>query len=709
MIAGATRGSGGPALARHLLKQQDGQVVDVMPARGLAAEHLRDQIRELVASSAHGRTDRPVHHVHIDPPPDCADPDAVIAAFITHYEREFGLENSQRCGVYHTKNGRKHGHIIWSLVRDNGSVISLAHDHARREKVSRIVEFERELPFVKGKHNRSAAAALRREGRADVADAMEAAELLAGKRSIAHSTPRQRAQAERTAVPIDDIRSEALAAWRASDDARSFAIALHTFGSAVATGERGYVLVDRSGNVHSLNRILAAAARTEGIEKITAAMVRKRIAGIRFPTIDEVKDVQRNRRNPDSSDRRAPGIGAPAPAPESSRRAGERGEPVGRVERAAASDRSDSRAPHERAAAARKHLLERAAAQYIGGIDLQPIKALKGEIMKSIKAQNFKAQILSEIVPEGFNVHAFSLDLRMIKKPSPGKPARIMTTDGGWLEYDASRRSIRTWGPVGRAQVLAAALAAQLGIEPEHLAKTASVGADSAALKVTKASEDTIKSLVVFWSMRGYSATGGPDGCWVNVGSSRICDTGNQLEIHGGLTDGAIAATLAKARDAWGGGVYLDGHWTQAEQDRLWIAAQRGGVEVQNCKPSQSIQDAWHREQEAAAKSTKTISAARSAIADATDLRDAAAGDLEAAERLPPTLQAFIGLYLDDEQRKHLSAQSVADITAALPRFRALGEAELAEHERTGKTFTPPKAGHNERDREAKAEHTYPQ
>ena len=40
MIAGATRGSGGAALARHLLKQQDGQVVGVMHARGLAADEV---------------------------------------------------------------------------------------------------------------------------------------------------------------------------------------------------------------------------------------------------------------------------------------------------------------------------------------------------------------------------------------------------------------------------------------------------------------------------------------------------------------------------------------------------------------------------------------------------------------------------------------------------------------------------------------------
>ncbi|RED25785.1 hypothetical protein BJ123_13018 [Rhodopseudomonas thermotolerans] len=322
--------------------------------------------------------------------------------------------------------------------------------------------------------------------------------------------------------------------------------------------------------------------------------------------------------------------------------------------------------------------------------------------MAEIKAQNFKAKLLSEIAPEGFDVHAFTLDLRMIKKPAPGKAARIMTTDGGWIEYDSVRRSVRTWGPIGRAQILAGALAAKVGCEVQHLAKSTSVAAHADALKVTKAAEDTVKSLVIFWSMRGYNATGGPDGCWVNAGTSRICDTGDRLDVHGGLTDEAIAAVLVKARDSWDGGMCLDGDdWTQAEQDRLWIAAQRAGVEVRNCEPSDAIRSRWQREHETAAKTTKTFSSAKSAIAVAGDVRNAAAGDLAALNRLPKALQAFVVAHLDDEQRSQLSAKSIADITAALKRFGDLGETELQEFERAGREFTPPNPRRDNHDREA--------
>ena len=218
MIAGATRGAGGVALARHLLATKAGQQVLVMPSRGLAAETLKDQIAELVADAAHGRTDRPVHHIHVDPPPEAANPNEIIATFLRHYEAEFGLKENQRCGVFHRKNDRQHAHVVYSLVGETGRVADLRHEYARREKISRITEHECGLPFVRGKHNRAVHKVLLSEGRADVAAAMEAAGLLSGKRPVAHSTPRQRAQAERTAVPLDHIRNAAFAAWRTSDD-----------------------------------------------------------------------------------------------------------------------------------------------------------------------------------------------------------------------------------------------------------------------------------------------------------------------------------------------------------------------------------------------------------------------------------------------------------------------------------------------------------
>lgn len=293
MLAGATRGAGGPALARHLLSRKTGQQVELMEPRGLASNHLPAQLGELVAAAGHGKTDRPVHHVHIDPPPDCRDPRAVIDAYIVAYETEFGLADGPRCGVLHTKAGRTHAHVVWSLVRESGRIVDLGHERARREKVSRLVEYECGLPFVQGAHNRAVAAALRRDGRADVADAMISAGLLEGRRPRAAATPEERAQAERTSVPIADIRSAALTAWQSSDDGSAFAAVLREEGFHLAQGKRGIVLVDRAGGAHSLTRILSAAIRAASHadgEKISAATVKRRLAGVPLPTTEKVKN-----------------------------------------------------------------------------------------------------------------------------------------------------------------------------------------------------------------------------------------------------------------------------------------------------------------------------------------------------------------------------------------------------------------------------------
>jgi len=326
--------------------------------------------------------------------------------------------------------------------------------------------------------------------------------------------------------------------------------------------------------------------------------------------------------------------------------------------------------------------------------------------MKAIKAQNFKSDLLSKIAPAGFSAHPFSNDLRMIKMPAPGQStARIMVNDGGWIEVDSTRRIVRTWGPTGRAQVLAAALASKIGCEVEHLVKTAGFAANSDALKVAKMSEDAVKSLAVWWAARGFAATAAPDGCWITAGRARILDHGNHMEIHGGLTEEAINATLTKAADAWNGGLYLDGEWTPAEQDAIWIAAQRRGIDVANCQPSAKVQEAWRREQDAAAKRVRTISGVRSEMIDAQDLIAAARGDKNSVIRLPGDIQAFVAIYLDDEQRRHLAAQSIADVIPQLNRFRQLGAAELEAWERkTGRKFTPPRPDAESRTEENRLE-----
>lgn len=621
VIAGATRGAGGAALARHLLSRKGGQEVRVLGARHLIATDLSGQIRELVASARHGRTDRPIHHVHVDPPPGF-DAESVMKSFVTHYEREFGLREAARCGVRHGKKGRTHCHLVYSLVRPDGRVASLSHEYARREKVSRIVEFECGLPWTKGKHNRAVHAALMQEGREDVAAAMEAGGLLSGSRPVADQTPREREQAERTEIPLADVRSAALAAWRASDSAAAFEIALSEHGLRLAAGDRGVVVIDRSGGTHSLTRILSAAARAEG-GRITTADVRQRLASGSLQPREEMANA-----------------GPPEPQPGSHARPVAAGDPVG---------------PNIN--------------------PIQPGENVMKFGFRSRRKQNYKSQLLSELAPD-FDSSPWADDLHRIDRDR--SVPRIELRDRGWVELDAKAGIVRTWGKPGRAIALAKEIAEAQEWHVETLRPTGDLRASPEHASAQRSPDD----VATWWRERGYDAVTVSDGVWIDAGSARLQDIGDQVRLHGPLTPEAARALIIKVSEAWGGDAELSGPWTQADKDVLWLEAQRSGVRLGFCEPSAKARAAWEAEVAKAAQRAETLDMVKSATGPVRLLLDAAAGDVSALSKLDPDLKAFVASYLDDEQRAELAKANVADVISELHRFRELGGEERANTER---------------------------
>ncbi|KQO45255.1 hypothetical protein [Methylobacterium sp. Leaf85] len=295
MISGAIRGKGGDALAHHLLKPEN-EEVEVIPARGLGSPDLVSQVRELVALSLGGRTDRPVYHVHCDPDLAIEDNDGARRRFWNLFEAEFGLAGQPVCGAVHVKHGRRHEHRVYSLVRPSGAVVDVGFDFARRERVARTVEFEFGMPGpTPSKHARSIVRALREAGRGDVADWMEAAGATEAERPVARLSPQERLIEERTGVPLDDLRAAALAAWRASGDGDSFLAALRKRGLDLREGRSGPVVVDGTGTAHLATRLIGAAARRADGTRIPAAAVKARLAGLDLKQHGESNDERGNR------------------------------------------------------------------------------------------------------------------------------------------------------------------------------------------------------------------------------------------------------------------------------------------------------------------------------------------------------------------------------------------------------------------------------
>ena len=313
MIAGATRGAGGPALGRHLASAGMNEHVITGESRGLMSEDIGDQVAELTRLGSHARTQAPVYHVHADPPEGRPWDDADRARYWELFEKEFGLERQPFASVVHVKGGREHEHRAYLRTRPDGTAIRLDHDFARREKLSRIMEHERGEPFTRGAHNRTVITALKKDGREDVADAMRAAGLHEGPRARAGLSPTDRAQQERTHVAKAAVAAAALAAWRQSDTGPALLHALAAQGLRLAAGDKPglAVVLDGAGGAHSLARLLAQASKAEGGARLPAADVAARLDGMVLPTVAQARQAIAAQPSPPDDGPPSPGASPP--------------------------------------------------------------------------------------------------------------------------------------------------------------------------------------------------------------------------------------------------------------------------------------------------------------------------------------------------------------------------------------------------------------
>ena len=284
--SGATRGRGGSALGAHLDDAKRlNEITMLGDSRGLVSQNCRSQIKELTDIAAHARSKVPLYHLHVDP----AQPWTPHQwdRHMERFETEFGLEKQPFLESIHIKHAREHRHRVYSLVKDNGSCIRMDNDFARREKLGRVAEIEFGEALTPGRHNRAAIAALRNEGRDDIAQAMEDAGLHTMERSQAKLSPRERDQMDRTGVNPAEVGAKALASWKSSDDGRSFRQALQDKGLRLAMGDKVAVLVDEAGGTHPLAKMLGKVSKAAGDDRIDAAGVTARIADIQLDPLPE--------------------------------------------------------------------------------------------------------------------------------------------------------------------------------------------------------------------------------------------------------------------------------------------------------------------------------------------------------------------------------------------------------------------------------------
>lgn len=314
MIGGATLGSGGPALGKHLAAAQVDEDARPEDSRGLLSEGIREQIAELTDLAQASGLKNALRHVHASPPPGANWDETRWQTYWQDYERLMGLEGRAFSGVIHDKAGEhgrpEHRHRVYLAITDEGRQVRISHDYARQEAVSRLSEWRDGERMVKGAHNYRASMILEAAGHHAAAQAMRDQGLLEGMRARSGLSPQQRAQQERTEIPRADVGAAALAAWRLSDNGPAFKAALEAQGLRLAIGSRTPTVVDASGATHPLRGLLSDASMQAGTGGIRLAEVQGRIAGLQLLTVAQACAEIRA----EPALRPAPSTAAPAPA-----------------------------------------------------------------------------------------------------------------------------------------------------------------------------------------------------------------------------------------------------------------------------------------------------------------------------------------------------------------------------------------------------------
>lgn len=294
VISGATRGRGGAALGRHLADRRAERQNDetrLGSTRGVFACDVQAAIDELTRIVCHVRSRQPIYHVHLDP--EVPWTKAQRARYWSALETEFGFERQPFVEAIHVKHGREHYHRAYSRVRSDGTVIPLSHDYARREKVGRQIEFEFGGRHVAGRHNRAAAHVLAREGHHEVVRSMEASGILTQARPEARMTPKERHQAARTSIDPTDVQAVAFRIWTTSET-EMLIPDLAAEGLRLCQGDKGPVLLDLAGGVHSLTRSIGRTSNARG-NRIGAAEVKARLSGLGLPHLSEQRGYHHDR------------------------------------------------------------------------------------------------------------------------------------------------------------------------------------------------------------------------------------------------------------------------------------------------------------------------------------------------------------------------------------------------------------------------------
>ena len=263
--------------------------------RGLSAADFPGQIREMQAMAKGLKTARPFYHVYISP--RFQDP-ILINLIRDQVEKMLGLEHAPRISPQlHPKGLHRgdHGHFLYLLAKPDFKVVDLRWDFLKRETANVAGCYERGAPAPPIAHPVAVANWLRTQGRSDVAEWLMQHASARKLRNVA-VTPAERQQAERTGVPKQQVQALIYGAFDRARDGPTFVDLLLAAGLVLAQGGNELVAVDRAGGAHSIRRAVAVTARAlKPGARVSKKTIHARLGWVEVPSLEEVRDEQRNR------------------------------------------------------------------------------------------------------------------------------------------------------------------------------------------------------------------------------------------------------------------------------------------------------------------------------------------------------------------------------------------------------------------------------
>lgn len=237
VIKGKSR-TNGQQLAAYLLKPGGNERIEILEHIS-RHDTLADTVRDwdILAEGVQGK--KYLYHAQINPEAryDMTREQWEHAADVL--EKELGFTGQPRLIVFHQKHdGRQHVHVVWNRIdTETMTLLDDGWNYVANERASLALEKEFGHEIVPGKHAKRDREKQPEFPRSEMAE-------------------HDRHLAKRTGMDPEERKQQIIALKEASDTAQAFKAALEEAGYILARGDRGYLIVDETGDHFALSRQL---------------------------------------------------------------------------------------------------------------------------------------------------------------------------------------------------------------------------------------------------------------------------------------------------------------------------------------------------------------------------------------------------------------------------------------------------------------------